>query len=196
MSPQPQPADARPLAASIRSQAVWALIAAITLLYFGFTFKPADEDSTALQILIWTLKCGGVAMVLSALLLATGTTVALLADGVFSMLIGLGLGLAAALWLSETRSLELRVILEFVFGYLFFTSGLRSFRAFTRLGAPPDTEDAGTARPASQPGPASQSRPAHPPAEAFGTKSPADVQTPAPEGYLASFADKDDDNPS
>lgn len=135
----PPQGHAAGLSASIRKEAVWAAIAAALMLYFGFTFQVA-EDSFSPRLLLLTLRYGGFAMLLSAGLLALGTPIALMFDGIFAMLIGAGLALAAILWLAQARSFEVVTVLELVFGYLFLSSGLRNFREFCRLGEPPESE--------------------------------------------------------
>jgi len=194
------PTDASPsrrdaaVSASIRGQAVWALIAAITLLYFGYKGVVLLEGSFANELLVYTLRIGGIAMVLSTVLLALGVPVALMVDGIFSMLIGAAMVIAGVLWAFENRTLSLDTILELVFGYLFFTAGLRNFRDFARLGEPAAPDSA--ASPAATDGntaPAAPTTPA-PPAEAYESSAPEadEYSTGAPEGYLSSFAEQDE----
>jgi hypothetical protein len=130
MSPSASPAiDPR----TVRSQALWAAIAAAMMLYIGFTYSLA-VDAFPAQLLFMTLRYGGIAMAVSAVLLLTGWPAALMIDGVFAMIIGAALALAGALWIIEIRTVDLQTILQLVFGYLFFTSGLRGFRDYCKLG--------------------------------------------------------------
>ena len=214
MSPSASPAiDPR----TVRSQALWAAIAAAMMLYIGFTYSLA-VDAFPAQLLFMTLRYGGIAMAVSAVLLLTGWPAALMIDGVFAMIIGAALALAGALWIIEIRTVDLQPILHLVFGYLFFTSGLRGFRDYCKLGeitasaaeevvtatAPghatgtptdPPSESLATKLRAAQsneaPAPAGSSS-ADPPRIEPPPAAPSNEVRETPEGYLSSFAPEED----
>jgi len=208
VNPQPDaPSLPSPaVAAAVRSQAVWALIAAIMMLYFGFYQISVIHDSFSARLLVYTLRYGGIAMAVSAALLATGRPFALAVDGVFSLAIGAALALSGILWIATVKTLSLDTILELVFGYLFFTAGLRSFREYRQLmrpTAPPADEpmatpDHASAQPyASTYAPPPAAPESHAPSRAQSptpdTQSEPD-DAPPPEGYLSSFADDEPRN--
>jgi hypothetical protein len=186
------------LAANVRNQAVWAAIAAVMMLYFGFRSVFIGE-SFAVKLLQYTLQIGGIGMAVSALLLFIGRPIALLVDGVMAMIIGIALCLVGILMLVVEKQVDVQTLLYVVFGYLFFTSGLRSFRDFCRLGEVPEaqahTADAAAPYNSATAKTPPTTTPAHedsPPEEAFRTtERTPDTEPPPPEGYLSSFADDD-----
>ena len=121
-------------ASGIRKQATWAAISAAILLYFGMQgFVSTEEAAFATRILEFTLKAGGCAMALAAVLLMTGMPFALLYDGVMSMLIGAGLGLAAVALFVGVGSIEFSGVFQLIFGYFFISSGRRSWQEYTAI---------------------------------------------------------------
>ena len=112
----------------VRRQALWAGIAACVMLYFGLSAGFSDNLSG--EVLRYTLVYGGVCMAASALLLLSGQRVALFFDGMVAMAVGGALILSGLLWFGYLRTIDLTGILGLVFGYLFFTSGLRNYKDY------------------------------------------------------------------
>jgi drug/metabolite transporter superfamily protein YnfA len=129
-----QPAYPVDTPASIRRQAVWALIAALVLLYYGYR-EYAPDERTLSRVFAATLRYGGIAMVVAAAALATGTKWGLLVDGVVSLLVGAGLAYTGVSLVMAGVNLESVLIL--IFAYLFLSSGWRSFRGFLGADVPP-----------------------------------------------------------
>ncbi len=121
--------------ADVRGEALWAGIAAGLLLYYGFG-SGWTTTSTGTVLVDIATRGGGVAMVLSALLLLTGWRGALLFDGIASMIIG------AALCLSVPFGLT---VLYLIFGILFLASGWRNVRTYRDLRRLSRLADAGRA---------------------------------------------------
>ena len=116
--------------AQVRGQALWAGIAACIMLYFGLSAVFSDNLSG--DLLRYTLVYGGICMAVSTLLLLSGQRFALLFDGMVAMAVGGALVLSGLLWLGYLRTIDLTGILGLIFGYLFFTSGLRSYKDYVQ----------------------------------------------------------------
>ena len=188
-----------------RSTAASAGISAALMLYFGYS--SFFVDSAGGMTLEYTLKVGGWAMAVSALGLLTGMGLALLFDALASMVVGLGFLGCAALLLPGG---DLQGLLCGVFGFMFISSGLRSwhgYRSWLSLPASPvpvamdanlqqgSTFPSATAvepekyRPADRPVDQSDS----PPPSARSPDEPPgqlEDQTP-PDGFLTQFAPQD-----
>jgi len=123
--------------AATRSAALWAAVAAVLLLYFGyrtgFLWGTAAERVGGI-ILSNTLKYGGWAMAATAVWLFTGMRAALLADAVACAAIGLGLLSGGLLFLPP--SLDLVGVLYPVVGLVFLGSARNSWREHRVLGGP------------------------------------------------------------
>ncbi len=178
---------------AIRKLSAYAAIASTLLLYFGYTSTWADFTSAKLMEI--TLKGGGVVMVVSTLLLLTGQLFALVFDGVVSIAIGAALAASGLLFLAEARAIDAMIIGELLFGYFFISSGRRSlvdFKRYTFLASPDaPAQDGFSIR-------TTCGVPESPPADC-GSREPraleshADVASEAPDGYLSSFAPKQED---
>lgn len=179
--------DSSRVSAQVRGQAIWSAIAAVMMLWFGFKY-PFINDTLPADLLNFTLRYGGIAMALSAVMLFSGWPTALMLDGVFAMIIGAALAGAGVLIVVSNREFGFQTLLFIVFGYLFFSSGLRNFKDYCRLGA--DATDA-------EPEPADSHAATAPPSESPRVASPRpgaaepEVREPTPDGYLSSFADED-----
>jgi len=117
--------------------ALWAGIAAVMLLYFGYrtaflSSTPAERIGASL--LTYTLKFGGWSMVLATAWLLTGMRAALLADAVACAGIGLGLLSGGLLYLSP--DLNLVGVLYPVVGVVFLGSARTGWREYQLLGGP------------------------------------------------------------
>ena len=116
--------------AQVRGQALWAGIAACIMLYFGL--RTGSSDNLSGDVLRYTLVYGGICMAVSTLLLLSGQRLALLFDGLVAMAVGGALILSGLLWFGYLRTIDLTGILGLVFGYLFFTSGLRNYKDYVQ----------------------------------------------------------------
>ena len=112
----------------VRRQALWAGIAACVMLYFGLSTGFSDDLSG--EVLRCTLVYGGICMAVSTLLLLSGQRFALFFDGIVAMAVGGALVLSGLLWFGYLKSIDRTLILGLLFGYLFFTSGLRSYKDY------------------------------------------------------------------
>ncbi|HNQ23723.1 MAG TPA: hypothetical protein PKK06_11570 [Phycisphaerae bacterium] len=120
---------------AVRQTAGPAAIAAACLLIFGYYVSGAFGSSLFLvahSIMLWTLRIGGVAMVISAAWCWWGRPSALLFDGVAAIVIGMLLLVSAALMI-VAGAMGLAQALYLVFGYLFVSSGARSWRTYRDL---------------------------------------------------------------
>ncbi len=113
----------------VRSTALWAGLAAVIMLFFGYRgdweLPEANPMRTGAMIFVYTLKIGGWVMAVEALWLLTGARAALFCDGAVTMLIGL---LLVAGGLMMTPGNIGQAVLFILFGLLFIHSGLRSWR--------------------------------------------------------------------
>lgn len=113
----------------VRSTALWAGLAAVIMLFFGYRGDWELPESNPMRagamIFVYTLKIGGWVMLVEALWLLTGARAALFCDGAVTMLIGL---LLVAGGLLMTPGNIWQAILFILFGLLFIHSGLRSWR--------------------------------------------------------------------
>jgi uncharacterized membrane protein HdeD (DUF308 family) len=137
LSTEPAPRVVKPVVRNtpdaLRRQAVWALIAAVAMLYFGYSSKMVFVDSFGSHLLKGTLRYGGIATLVGAGILATASRWGLLVDGVVGLVVGLAMAAAAVAY--SLDALSTSVIMLLVFGYLFMSSGWRQFKAFIDDGA-------------------------------------------------------------
>ncbi|MHC4092241.1 MAG: hypothetical protein ACYSVY_18545 [Planctomycetota bacterium] len=125
----------------VRSVALWAGIAAVLMLYFGYRtafFSSSESERIAALILEYTLKVGGWGMAVSAAWLLTGMPRALLADAVASVAIGVCFVAGGLLYLFPSMSLV--GILYPVFGIMFIGSGRNNWREYAALAPSTATE--------------------------------------------------------
>jgi hypothetical protein len=113
----------------VRSNALYAAIAAVLMLFYGFS----GEWVAAAATLEVTLKMGGIAMALSTVLLLTGRPFALLYDGIATMVVGGGLALSGIRWCVDIQAVDFNAALKFVFAALFISSGRRSYRIYKAI---------------------------------------------------------------
>ena len=136
---EPRPSDESPairrasasLRGDIRRQAAWSAIGAALLLYFGFGSD--YSDSTAAQVLKYTLQGGGILLAIAAVFQLTGVPFSLAFYGVVSMLTGAGLALCGVLALAEFRSININIVFYLLFGYVFITGGWRDLRIYRQI---------------------------------------------------------------
>lgn len=144
------------VAETVRAERMWAGIAALLLCYYGF-FAGMIPLSAAADVLLYTAKFGGIAMIISVIALQTGKPLALAYDGVASLLIGGALVVSGIMWLTGGGGFQ--GFLNIIFGAMFASSGWRNWNGWMRLrpaGAP-------QARPVHQSPPPDSSEPARPP---------------------------------
>ncbi len=145
-APNQDPAGRRFVASRVRSNTLWAGIAAALMLYFGWGewLIPAKGAlyETAARGLIYTLKVGGVLLAIAAAVCLSGLRIGLLLDGVLSAAIGVSLALTGIIMFAHGDSPG---ILYAIFAVLFIVAGhralaewraLRSARADWVLGLP------------------------------------------------------------
>ncbi len=132
----------------MRQTAVSALIAACLMLFFGFGWNLTGISGNAAYDLSvaafgWTLRIGGVAMLVSAALCGARLAWSLAADALFSALIGLLLVLTGLVWLAAG---DWQGLLSGVFGVLFVNAARQSWAGHREvLAGRPDATATGPA---------------------------------------------------
>ncbi len=129
------------VAASVRGAAFWAFVAAALLLYFSFGrgLEPREftDDNWAWHVgdhlTIYTMRIGGILSLLAGLVLLAGLRVGLVLDGVFAILIGLGLAIGGVFIFKDGD--RFNAGLYIVFGLVFINAGRNSLSEYRRLGA-------------------------------------------------------------
>jgi len=121
----------------VRANVLSAAIGAGCLIYFGY-FRSGTPTVTNLfsagdAVFVWTLRIGGVLLLLAALWCWTGMLLSLMADAIVSTAIGAGL-IASALMMMLGGGTGINQLLYIVFGVMFTGSGLRNGRDFMSLG--------------------------------------------------------------
>lgn len=122
----------------VRRNTTPAVIAALLLGYYGF-FTLAEPDGTDLYsqcnwLFYHTLRIGGVLMGLMAVWSLTGMALALVVDGVVSMVIGALFALTGGGMLLD-GGVGLNTILIIIFGMMFVGAGRRNLLTFRHLSA-------------------------------------------------------------
>ncbi len=214
--------DRAVVAGRVRQNVLSAGIAAAMMLWYGYSRLQISDGAGAWglgdKISIYTLRFGGIAMVIAALWSAAGSRWALLFDGACSALIGVLFGLSGILLTTGGGSGFLYVI----FGMVFLLGGVSNVREWLAF-AP--ASEAGAARPVKAPDPRTlrpqdvmptdslagrlrdgrqqdnhrtQKPPpldaATPPPVPKAPPKPAEDDKPPPEGFLSSFAPEQDDS--
>jgi len=132
----------------MRQTAVSALIAACLMLFFGFGWNLTGISGNAaydlsVAVFGWTLRIGGLAMLVSALLCGARLAWSLAADAVLSALIGVLLGLTGLVWLAAG---DWQGLLAGVFGVLFVNAARQSWAGHRDIPAGrPDATPSGPA---------------------------------------------------
>ncbi|MCK4660210.1 MAG: hypothetical protein KAV82_11870 [Phycisphaerae bacterium] len=119
---------------AVRRNTIWALGAASIMLYFGI-YSRIPEESIAPQfqgwmLFVYTLRIGGGAMLVSAVLSFIGIRSALLVDALISMLIASGLAISSALIYRDSSR---QALFDLLFAAMFAYSGYRNWREYDLL---------------------------------------------------------------
>ncbi|UCF33374.1 MAG: hypothetical protein JSV78_13680 [Phycisphaerales bacterium] len=121
------------IAQRVRANAFTAAIAAALLIYFGCFHLSADQGGglfgIAATALVWTLRIGGVAFALLALLSLTGQLFTLAIDAVVSIAVGIMLVLTGIGLLVGGGGM-LQPVISVVCAWLFIGAGVRNWRDF------------------------------------------------------------------
>jgi hypothetical protein len=127
------------IAQRVRANAFTAAIAAALLIYFGCFRLSADQGGglfgIAATALVWTLRIGGVAFALLALLSLTGQLFTLAIDAVVSIAVGVMLVLTGIGLLVGGGDI-LQPVISVVCAWLFIGAGVRNWRDFKLLSGP------------------------------------------------------------
>lgn len=211
----------RSVAGAVRSNAIWAAISAALFYWFGYygAGTPLEEGTVfayGAWTLIYTLRIFCIVFAVIAALCLTGEPWVLLVDGIASLLAGFGLLLSGVMEMSGGGGMNSMLIV--IFGVVFMAAGKRLFGEYQTLmllsnqaGAvagddrrPPAPPFEGRGVPAPIGPPPDELTPAHAvPEPDDGNDSGHSTQKlrdklrdnlpAAPEGFLASFADDQDD---
>jgi hypothetical protein len=183
------PARSTPLRYQMRQTAISAAIAAVLMLFFGFTYGFEGEiEPTAYSIsqavFLATLRIGGILMVLSALLLVLGVRSALLLDAIFAGLIGVALLGVGIVWIA-IGIIAIDSVLLVLFGGMFLHSARQSWLGHRDLMRTDDAMQYVSASPAAAP--------SIEPDETAAAIEP-DNSTESSDGYLAELGRSDEDD--
>lgn len=134
-TPSP-PIDPHATASQVRAGAGSAAIAAALLIYFGFVhlLEPTGSDlfSRAAWVFFHTLRIGGVAMAVVAMLALTGHPIVLILDAVVSVAIGLLLPLTGVAMLIDGGGM-MQPLINVICGAFFLSAGVRNGRHYFLL---------------------------------------------------------------
>jgi hypothetical protein len=170
--------------ATVRRSAVWTVVAASIMLVYGF-FHFAEPSELLADTraavgwwgMLYTLRVGGVLLLLSAVACLIGWPFALLLDAVVTAVAGVCLALSGVLLLS-LHTIESYLLIAF--GALFVHSAFKSWREYRSVRPP------GPGAGADASGAAAELRPEAAPEDRLGGPPAAGT----PEGYLAAFKDR------
>ena len=174
-----------------RRNAAYTLIVGLVLLLYAWMSNPVYSTelgsfyNATIDVFFWTLKIGGGAFVLIALLGFAGLRVAVLLDAFVSAVSGLVMLLCGAHWIKET-GFDLPRLLFVFFGVMFLRAAIGSISSF-KGGESIAPIAAGAAEPQAQAGGAPADEPAHPASE-HPESLPAEGEPPPPDGYLAALS--------
>ena len=122
------------VASYVRRNAGSTGLAAACLLFFGFfrfSFQPVTDLFTLGDAVFnYTLRIGGVLMALIAVWSLTGHVSVLLADGIISIVIGALLAFSGVAMMIGAGGIGLNQVLYVVFGGMFISAGVRSWRYY------------------------------------------------------------------
>lgn len=183
------PARSTPLRYQMRQTAISAAIAAVLMLFFGFTYGFEGEiEPTAYSIsqavFLATLRIGGILMALSALLLVLGVRFALLLDAIFAGLIGVALLGVGIVWIA-IGIIAIDSVLLVLFGGMFLHSARQSWLGHGDLMRTDDAMQYVSSSPAAAP--------SIEPDETAAAMEP-DNSTESSDGYLAELGRSDEDD--
>jgi hypothetical protein len=174
-----------------RQNAVQSAITAVIMLLYGFYLSATGWSSTvtdelyniAMEVFKWTLKGGGAAMLVVAILCLAGQRVGLLLDCLVSGACGLIMAACGGIWMARGKGLDLQDIVVLVFGLIFMRAAWISWTLFaeTPAEAPP------------QPPP--EPEPIHP-ASIHPDVLPREGDAPPEEGFLAAMAKEKKEPPT
>jgi hypothetical protein len=197
---------------TIRRQALWAAVAALLLLYFGYNVL-WESFGAGGDLIGATIKLGGYLMVASTVLLLIGRPWALAFDGVSAIFIGIMLAISGGILFTQNAGMQ--AVINVVVGFFFASSGWSNINMFrsirqtrTELASVAATVDrradaAGNPMGVGATGQSAEREPddetpaatnqGHPSSGASESK-PSSTPEDVPEGYLSSFADRDPDD--
>ncbi len=179
-----------------RNNAVWAGIAAVLMLFFGWgrgLVGMTDDDfyNTTVAVFEWMLKVGGFALLVVAGMCFAGLRAGLLVDVFVSGIVGLIMVLCSIYWLGHGVTgggFDIQDIMFLVFGFMFLNAARGCWVSYQATGGP--------RRPAPLvPSIAPRApEPIHP-ASLHPDSLPKDGEPPPPDGYLAALAKEKDEPP-
>lgn len=152
-----------------KRNAAYTVFAGLILLAYGWlhSFQGISDDafhSATLHVFTWTLRIGGAALVLVAVVCYLGGHVGLLLDAIISILCGVAMGFCGVYWII-TDGFNLQYALYVLFGLIFAKASWASFRSYlsspTADGSEPPAADAEAAADRTPPDPtdADQAKP-------------------------------------
>jgi hypothetical protein len=175
-----------------QTAATTSLAALLMLLYGWYGGGPHGVSSSelynaAVDAFRWTLRIGGVAMLLTSAVCFLGRSVGLLLDFLVTGLCGAVMTGVGAVGLLAGGAPGLQDMLVLVFGLVFLRAAWSSW-VFYNEAAPVAAPGAGAGRPAAV-------EPGHP-ASVHPSSLPNEGQPAPPQGYLAALADEKDEPPT
>lgn len=187
-----------------KSNAIWTGIAALMMLYFGWgsSLVGTSENAfynTTVDIFTWTLRVGGICLVVVSAVCLAGLRVGLLLDALASGITGLSFVLCAAYWLAAGGGFDINDLLILIFGGMFLKSARECWTAYAASAA--DVQAAAPTnrgwfgvKPLEPPKPPAKPEPPHP--ASIRPKSIPEGGEPPPGGYLAALAKEDEEPPT
>ena len=173
-----------------KQNAIQSAITAVVMLLYGFYLSATGWSSLvsddlyilAMEVFKWTLKGGGAAMLVVALLCFAGQPVGLLLDCLVSGACGLIMAACGAIWITRGKGFDLQDIVVLVFGVIFMRAAWISWTLFAEA-------------PAEVPPPAPEPEPIHP-ASIHPEVLPKEGDAPPEEGFLAAMSKEKKEPPT
>lgn len=141
MSEEPKPRyDEAAIAARVRRNAGQALFPAILVLVVGWGFMqpashPETTAATVVAVMAWTLRIGGILLLIAAALCWTGALVGFLLDAMVSTCVAVGLIAATLVSVQSLLRGDLFVIVFAVFAALYVRAAIALWRDYGAMRA-------------------------------------------------------------
>jgi hypothetical protein len=163
--------------------------AAVLMLLYGWLaglegVSNNEIYNAAVDAFKWTLRLGGIAMLLAAIVCFAGLRIGLLLDALASAGSGAVMLVCVGIWFSQGSGFDLQDVVILLFSLLLIREAWISFRLFSDTAAA--TEATTIHAEPIVPHPAS----VHPPS------LPSEGEPPPPEGYLSALAKEKDEPPT
>ncbi len=179
-----------------RQNAVQSGIAAVLMLFFGWGMAAKGISGSAfynatVDVFYWSLRIGGIALLIAAGLCAAELRVGLLFDAIVSGVCGVLMALIAIYWMLDAGGFDLQSLIYLIFGGGFVSASLSAMRSYRAMGMSGGND---VSRSGGQ-SPPYKAEAVHP-ASVRPASFPKAGEPPPPEGYLAALAKEKDEPPT